>query len=361
MSKTAQMTDLDDRNAIQQIDQRPMLPLLQGFPTQCQEAVELGQAVEISGSLTGAEQVLFAGMGGSAMGGDLIRSYAASIATVPMAVNRGYELPEWVGESTLFIACSYSGNTEETLSAYEAAKTRTRKLLVISSGGELLSRAQADGVSSIRIPGGLPPRCALGYGTMPLLVALGRLGVLPDQTEALEEAIGIMQSLGERVAPDRPLSDNAAKQLATELIDRMPVLYAAHDRTDAVAVRWRSQLAENSKVLASHHLFPELNHNEIVGWEYPTPVLQLCRVVILQDSGDHLRVRRRMEITQQLLEEAGVSVITVQSEGSGLLARMFSLIVLGDFTSYYLALLNQRDPSPVERIDHLKRSLAEGA
>jgi glucose/mannose-6-phosphate isomerase len=297
-------------------------------------------------------------MGGSAIGGDLLRTLAEPTAPVPVQVVRGYALPGWVDARTLVVASSYSGGTEETLSAFEEARARGAVRVVVASGGELLVRAEGEGLHRVAIPGGLQPRAALGY-SLGVLLRLGRaLGLLPLPDEAFEEAAGAAARRAQAYASGE---GNAARDLAEKLHGRLPVVYSGTGLLEAVNLRWRTQLNENAKVLAFGNLFPELDHNEIVGMEAtPEEILGRVAVVALRDRDDHPQVRRRFAVTREIVENRVALWHEVEAEGESRLGRMLSLVQLGDWVSYWLAMAQGVDPTPVESIQRLKATLAEG-
>ncbi len=338
-----------------------MLALIGSFPQQCREAREIGRLAGLPRSFKRRYQnIVCTGLGGSAIGADIARSYIADDAATPLFVNRNYILPRFVGPNTLVITSSYSGNTEETLSAYGDARAKRARIVAITSGGKLKKRADADGFPVVVIPGGLPPRCALGYSFFPLLAILAKTGVIQDRTADIDEAIKVMGRLRDgTIGPAVTGKRNVAKAVARQLCGKFPVIYGGQDHIDAVVTRWRGQIAENAKTLGSSHVFPEMNHNEIVGWDNPKALLKDFVAVILRDAGDHPRIARRIDVTETILKKSGAAVIEVHSSGASLLARIFSLVYTGDFVSYYLAILNGRDPTPVERIAYLKRELGK--
>lgn len=340
-------------------DPEGMLELLLDFPAQCESAWQLGGQHRFRPGKF--DRIHFLGMGGSAIGGDLIRSYFETKIPVPIFIHRSYELPAAVGRSSLVFAISYSGNTEETLTAYRSAREKRAHLVVVTSGGTLLQCARRDGIPSVQIPSGFPPRAALGYlFFVPFLLLCQSLGLRPDERE-FQEAVRLLKQLRDReVGPLVPVRQNLSKRLAIELFDHIPAIYAGVSRMDAVALRWRGQIAENAKQLGWSHLFPEMNHNEIMGWYHPRRLFPSFRILLLRDREDFRQVRRRMEITRSLIrQEEGVKILEVWSRGHRLLSRLFSLIYLGDFVSFYLAVLNRVDPTPVRRIEELKRRLAK--
>jgi glucose/mannose-6-phosphate isomerase len=350
------MADLDDLEVLQ-IDRSRMLDLLLDLPEQVRAGERLGRGIELPPAVD-VRTVVVTGLGGSAIGGDLLRSYASPECRVPIWVNRHYVLPAFVGPHTLVCAVSYSGDTEETLSAFEEAHKRGAPLLAVTSGGQLAEMAARAGVPCMRIGSGLPPRAALGYVFTSVLVVLARLGLIADQKAAVAETIAVLRELAAQYRPGIEIFRNPPKELATHLYEKFPVIYGVQDLTDVVAYRWRTQLNENSKVLAAHHVFPELNHNEVVGWSTPYPLPADVWVVLLRDSQEMDRIARRIEITKTLLQEKAAGITEVWARGQSRLARLFSLLYMGDFTSYYLALLRGVDPSPVRMIDLLKERLA---
>lgn len=355
------MKALDDVKGIKKIDKSDMLDLILKFPDQCRHAFGIGKTFSVPQSYKEPrfKNMVFSGLGGSAIGADLIRSYLCDELKIPLFVSRDYTLPNFVDKDTLFFACSYSGDTEETLASYDEAKKRGAGVLAISSGGKLEAKAKADGVPFISIPKGYPPRTALGYAFFPWLTVLSKFGFIEDKSRDIEEAISSIEGLRDgALKPDVKSSNNPAKKLADALFAKYVIIYAANKHFDSVITRFRGQLAENSKTLASTHVFPEMNHNETVGWENPKKLLKDFAVVFLRDESEHPRVAKRMEITAGIIKKKS-KVIEVRSKGRSLLSRMFYLIYLGDFTSYYLAVLNKRDPTPVETVTYLKGELAK--
>lgn len=355
------MNPLDSSSKIKKYDESGMLELIESFPDQCQDAKRIGYEFELAeGFKTKYRNIVCAGLGGSAIGADLVRSYIASEARIPLFISRNYTLPNFVDEETLVIATSYSGNTEEVLSSYRDARNRGSETVVMTSGGKLSKIAKDDGAGIINIPAGLPPRAALGYSFFPLLVLLSRIEVLKDQAFFIDDAIRNLRKLkNTRLDYKIRNRNNEAKKIANGIYGKFPVIYAGLDHMDAVVTRWRGQLAENSKTLSSSNLFPEMNHNEIAGWKNPKSTLKNNVVIMIRDAQDHPRVSKRMDITKNIFKKDKIGVIEVNSMGKELLARMFSLVYIGDYVSFYLAILNKINPSPVDRITYIKRELAK--
>lgn len=349
---------MDDFDARSTSDTRNMTSLIEGLPEQCESAWRIGEEAELP-SWPKPANILVLGMGGSAIGGELLRAYAADQLAVPVTVNRDYHVPAYVNDGTLVIASSYSGNTEETLSAYHEAKARGAKVLAITTGGQLAELAVADGFPVIRIPPGLSPRAALGYSFFPMLVAFQKLGLLPDQHQAFTEAVSVMRSQRDRLNVRVATPENPAKQLALQIQPGIPVVYGVVGWSAVVAYRWKGQINENGKHPAAWHEFPELDHNEIVGWEEAPNAAKSSWIVMLRRPSESPKMRRRIEVTAELIKPKVAGVTFVTAEGESPLAQMFSLIFFGDMVSLYLAFAKNVDPTPVRSIDHLKSELAK--
>ncbi len=352
---------LDQTDLVNRLDLSGMARLLTNFSGQIDEAIRIGESFEPPRSLgDSVERILFVGMGGSAIGGDVIRSLASVEPSIPIAVSRHYDLPSSADSKTLCIFSSYSGNTEETLSAFKQGMQRKVKRLAITSGGELARLSGEARVPLIQIPTGFPPRCALGYSVFPVLKALAKLKLWKWDASAVEETLSSLRgSVKRKFGPDIPASENPAKRLAEALHERFVVIYAGTELLESAALRFRNQIEENAKAIASHHVVPEMNHNEILGWSFPKKLVPQCACVFLQDSKDHARIQLRMKITRDHIARQGAQTFEIVSEGKSSLARLFSVISLGDWISFYLALLYGIDPTPVPVIEHLKKELAK--
>lgn len=350
------MSILDDIDGWAKLDPGGMRSLLTDFPAQVQKASEAAASLSLPVPRR-IDNIVIAGLGGSAIGGDVVRSVAGDLLRVPFVVSRDYRLPGFAGSSTLVIASSYSGNTEETLCAYQEAKRAGAMVVCVTSGGKLVELASNDGFPLVSIPPGLPPRAALGYSSMALLGCLCAVGLVAPMRAATEETVRLLYRLEQRYGIAVPESVNPAKQVARLLAGKIAAIYAASGVLEAAAVRWRGQLEENAKNLALHHLLPEMNHNELVGWDFPASLLRETVVVLLRDAEEHPQVCRRFEFTKEILAQKAGTLHEVWSEGESRLARIFSVIYLGDFTSLYLAALNGVDPTPVTVIESLKQRL----
>jgi glucose/mannose-6-phosphate isomerase len=343
---------------IKRLDPKGMYTWIADFPAQVEQAVRIGKTAPVKLNVRGIRNIVLTGLGGSAIGGDLLRSYLAGDLEVPFIVNRHYLLPEFVDANTLVIVSSYSGNTEETISAHKDAVKRKARVLCVSTGGRTEAMAKKFKQAWIRIPPGLSPRAALGYSFFPLLVVFGRLGLIKPKTGEINETIKLLKELSSRYAL-AAAPDNAPLRLAEQIKGRLPIVYSSTEHLDAINIRWRGQIAENAKQLGYGHVLPEMNHNELVGWKVLVDLMKQMHVVFLKDAGTHPRVAIREEITKGIVSSYAGAVTEVRSEGRSLLARMFSLVHFGDWVSLYLAILNREDPEPVEVINYLKNEIAK--
>lgn len=352
------MDTLDNLELMSSSDPQGMREHLRRFPEQLAEALKLGRESRLKVAGEGVSSVVAAGMGGSAMGGELAAAVLSARMHVPFVVVRNYAMPEHVGPGTLVYVSSYSGNTEETLSAFADARERGARIVCSTTGGELGRLADENGLSVITLPAGYPPRAALAFGLVPLLVVLAKLGLAPEPDADVTDAMRTAEEAVRRFGVETESPSNPAKELATWLHGVTPVVYGTLPVTSAAATRWCGQMAENSKIVAHRNELPEMNHNEIVGWSCAQPFGGTARVVFLRDEDDHPRVSRRIEITGEIVRENGAETREVFSFGRSPLARMLSLVQLGDYVSLYLALLAGVDPTPVRPIDRLKGALA---
>lgn len=349
--------NLDDLAALKALDPGDMMGLTLSFPEQCAGAVAIARAADLLPLPRSVGSVVVTGLGGSAIGGDMLRALMDTQAHVPCMVNRDYHLPAWVNENTLVLVASYSGNTEETLSAYADAQNAGALVLAVTSGGTLAGQARADGHTVITVPGGQPPRSATGFLFFPLLIALARLDLLPDQDTAVAETLALLQRQRDRLKPDVLLNDNPAKQLATALHGTLPVVHGTTGYLGVCAYRWKCQFNENAKTMGVPSAYPELDHNEIIGWVKATEQLPNWSLITLVDPDAGPKMRKRIEVTTRLIGNAAQQFeITV--EGNSLLARMLSTNYLGDFVSVYLALCYDADPTVIANIDTLKAELS---
>jgi glucose/mannose-6-phosphate isomerase len=354
------MVDLDNLPIYRQLDTSGMLNHLREFPNQCQRAWENLLKLELPRDYTRIDKVIILGMGGSAISGEIVRRLALAESKVLVWVHRDYGLPPFVDEDTLVIASSYSGNTAETFSAFtESLKTPAKKL-VLTGGGKLKELAEKEGIPIFMIDYHAPPRAAFPHSFIPLVGIFQKLNLLKDKSTDLQEALQILNKLSKDLVETTPHASNPAKQLATKLRGYLVIIYGAEILSE-IAQRWKAQLNENSKTWAAFELFPELNHNAVVGYEFPSQVKERIFVVLLHSASFHPQSQLRYEATAKLLAKAGISHEFVEATGATTLAQVLSLVLFGDYVSLYLAILNRIDPTPVDSIDFVKKYLAQFA
>jgi glucose/mannose-6-phosphate isomerase len=296
-------------------------------------------------------------MGGSAIGGDLVRAIWADRLRVPVEVVRGYDLPAWVGPTTLVVASSYSGTTEETISAFGQAAARGARSAIISTGGTLLEVARRAKLPHLAFPGGGQPRASVGYAVTLLAGLLERAGLLDLADAEVETAAVSADARVAASAADIPTGDNEAKRLAWTIVDRLPIVEASGFLA-AVARRWKTQLNENGKTTAAWEELPEATHNAVVGYPQPDTLKDHLLVLFLEGDADHERNALRARLSRELLEAAGVASEVIRVTGEGRFGQALDAIVRGDFASIYLAALYGVDPTPVESISMLKAAMA---
>jgi glucose/mannose-6-phosphate isomerase len=346
-----------ERKTLAKYDKQNMYSVLYDFPIQICNAVDIASKVTVGKIKTAAvNNVIINGLGGSAIGGDLIRSYTAKEIKVPVYINRNYTLPAFAKKDTLAIISSYSGNTEETVTAFKDALAKKCQIICITSGGTVEKLAKKHGCLLIKIPGGLQPRCALGYSFFTLLILFAKLKFISDKSEEINDVIiNLEQALTEYT--NLEFDSNEALRIAAMLKDKLPVIYSSVDVLDIVNLRWRGQISENAKILAYGNLYPEMNHNELVGWKLNEEILKKILVVYLEDKDDNARIKMRMKITEKVYKKYAANILHLNSDCKSGLARIFDLIYLGDWVSYYLAILNEVNPTPVDAISYLKNEL----
>ncbi len=355
------MSILNDIDTLRSLDPGNMYNLIFDLPEQMTKALKMAGGWNVQANdFPDVKNIVVVGMGGSAMAGDLLRSYLSGELLIPMQICRNYVLPEYVDDESLVIALSYSGNTEETLAAVDDALDRKAMIVALTSGGLLEEVATLNEIPMLKLPGGLQPRAAIGYSFVPQLVFLEKIGLIKDAAERIKKAISHLDSTRGRMIEDREVNQNPAKQLAQLIYGKIPIIYAGPTLTDVVALRWKQQICENSKMLSFSNLYAEFNHNELVGWSKLVDTFKEYFIVInLRDTEDHPKISARMSIVKEIIEHHDVQVIDLYASGETELERMFNLIQMGDFVSYYLAILYEVDPTPVAAIDDLKEALSK--
>lgn len=329
---------------------KSMFEMIQAFPTQLEQAIQIGLNALISGHSKRIQRIYVSGMGGSGIGADFVASFIKSYAEVPYIVGKTYDVPAFVDDETLVIISSYSGNTEETIESFGKIISRGSKIVCIASGGGVLRMANQYQLDYIQLPSGWSsPRACLGFSLVAQLFVIHKLGVIPDHF------ISDLNLVIEKMKLESNAIIEKAKHLASYLEGKIPVIYCA-DTIEPVAVRFRQQLNENSKILCWHHVIPEMNHNELVGWRWPQNALA---PVFIRNASDHPRIQARIELTKEVVSHYTQNLIEIYSSGDSIIVRSIYLVHLLDYVTVFLADFNQIDAVEVRVIDFLKSELAK--
>ena len=351
------MSLLDDADALRAGDPQGLIEAYLSFGDQLRQAYEETRGQQVDA--LGVRSVLLCGMGGSAAAADMVVAAFEDDAPVAMAVRRGYRLPSWVGHDTLVICLSYSGDTEEAVAAYDAARSVGARLVSISAGGTLAERASADGTAHATVAPGAPqPRAALGSLTGALLGVLTSAGLLEPDDEDLTAASGSLRALAAELGQGTPTEVNRAKQLAAWIDARVPVVWGSEGVSAAAAWRWKCAFNENAEIPSFSSMLPELSHHEVVGWT--KGVGDTFCVIVLREAGEHPSVEPRLVATLEEVRGADIDVREVRAEGPSPLARALSLAMIGDVASAYHAVARGIVPAPIDAIARVKRRLQEG-
>ena len=339
-------------------DKKDYLKVLRDFDAQLANAEQnvtayYPELTRYRTGLTGIQQIVICGMGGSAIAGDFVKNIFADKLAVPVIVNRDYELPAFVGESTLVILSSYSGNTEETISAFRDALVKSAKIIAVSTGGEIAALAKKQGIPHLSIPSGYQPRQAIGFSLVTLFRVLEHLLFETHDSEVINKAIVWVADKKKTWLSEK---NNELWNLAERLCKK-PVIVYSSDKCFPAALRFKGQICENAKLLAFAYAVPEMNHNEIVGWDSVTKG-EGSPVVIFRDATDHPQIQNRFEILKTILSSK-TDVIEFHSEGADLFSKFLSMIYWGDIVSYFIAIHRKTDPTPVDIITHFKNELSK--
>ena len=326
-----------------------MNTLISNFTQHLTEALEIGKSAELQPKSRQINNILISGLGGSGIGGTIVSQLTEQEATVPINVNKDYFIPAYVNENSLVIISSYSGNTEETLSAMKQACDQNAEVVCITSGGGVLEKAVGLSLNHIIIPGGMPPRACLGYSLTQLFFVLSHYGIIGDTfTIQIAKAVTLLDTEEANI-------QQSSRELAKTIHNTTPIIYTAGN-FEGVGIRLRQQLNENSKQLCWHHVFPEMNHNELVGWKSGSEALS---VVVLRNSSDYERTQTRFETCKEIFSKYTSNITEVYSKGDTEIEKALYLIHYGDWLSWYLSELNQADSMEVNVIDYLKSELSK--
>jgi glucose/mannose-6-phosphate isomerase len=350
--------DLNDNPSFTTLDTHNYLGEIDNLPAQLQNAYQTGLSLSVP-PWQGIQKVLIAGMGGSAIGGDLLIAYTAPFCPLPMVVQRNYTLPAWAhGPETLVIASSHSGNTEETLTAFDQAQENNCHILALCTGGKLAEKARAANIPLWTFEHAGQPRAAVGFSFGLLLALLTKLGFIPEQGAELAKALSAMRKQQEALTPQVPVAQNMAKRLALQLAEHWVMIFGA-DVLEPVARRWKTQVNELAKTWAQYEVLPEADHNSLAGLQQPKGNLPSAVALFLRGSSNHARNQLRVELTQNAYQHEGVSTALVEAQGDSALAQQWTALHLGDYTAYYLAMLYEIDPTPIPALVEFKKQLAE--
>lgn len=341
------------------VDKSNFKKILLNFHKQIIESETLVEQANINIKAEKIQRILYFGMGGSAIAGNLLYDTLFDQLKAPIDIVRGYECPAYCNENTLVIASSYSGNTEETLSAVKKIKKTGATVLAITSGGELKKIVETNKWSLINIPGGFPPREALGYSYFPIYHVLGRLDLLGKYLPNMKKVAAFVQDIAIRNDHDQSDGHVFSEELAKTIKGKIPVIYSTAPYLNTISKRWQNQFHENSKSMSFANVIPEMNHNEIVGWEQDSDLLKNLVVIFLENEDPHPRIKKRIELTKKIIRKKGAQIVELYTQGKTRIEKVFSLVVLGDWVSYYLALYYKKDPIAIKNIDYLKGELAE--
>jgi glucose/mannose-6-phosphate isomerase len=345
---------LDDPGALAAADPHGARDVLAAFPAQCRAAA----AIEPRGlpAMKRPRVVVIAAMGGSAAAGDLAAACAADRVEIPVVVHRGYGLPSVAWDDALVLAVSYSGNSAEVLSAADTARTRRLPLVTVTAGGDLAAASSAGRLPCALVPAGLMPRMALGYLFFPITRVLRALDIDVVSGEEIQEALAVVTALAAELSPDRPSQTNEAKRLALAIGTRWPAVYGG-PVTGPLAYRWKTDFEENAKSFALAGAIPEMNHNTIEAWR--TPLARDLHLVLLRDDREEPEIVRRFALLGELIGPGAGGLSECRTRGHSVLARLLSLAYVGQWTSYYLAVLRGVDPWTVPTLEELKRRLLD--
>lgn len=339
------------------IDKDNFKQFLLNFPEQIQESEKIFLSSGAKINFKEVDNILYLGMGGSAIAGDVFRSTFFDQLKYSLTIVRGYQCPQFCTDRTLVIVSSYSGNTEETISVAKEAQKKGGRIIAITSGGQVEKLASKHSWQMIKIPGGLPPRQAFGYSFFPLLYLLNPLLKKKVDDKQIKDVLRLVRAMIKRNDEKTSEGKSLAKELAIKIHHRVPLIYTSAPYLEAVAIRWKNQFQENSKSMAFHNVIPEMNHNEIVGWEMEHKCLEKFIVIFLEENQAHERVRARIELTKKIISERGAEVVSLYTEGVTQLEQVISLVCKGDWVTYYLALLYEKNPIDILNIDYLKSEL----
>ena len=338
------------------LDKENMFSAIWDFPENLKDAFDLGNNIKLNQDYSDVTGIVIVGMGGSAIGGDVVSILEKNNITIPFMVCRGYSVPNWVNRNTLVICSSYSGNTEETLAAIDDSLAKNAIICGLTTGGIMADKLRSINMDVVIIPGGLQPRAALAFSFIPMIKLLEKIKILKTKIDRWLP-LTIESLLAKRKLYSQDSDENPLINISRKIYKKIPIIYSDSSTMGIAALRLKGQICENSKMLCYYNELPELNHNEIVGWENNPDLFDRLFVLWLIDKSDHYRVKFRSEITQSILDEKNVDQIIIKMNGDSFQERFLNMIHYGDWLSFWCAILHHTDPSPVKNIDRLKNEL----
>ena len=338
-------------------DKENMFESIWSFSENIKDALKIGDSIELKNKYDNIQNIVIAGMGGSAIGGDVVAVLERLNINIPYAVCRDYSIPKWVNKNSLVICSSYSGNTEETLSAFYQSLDRGANICGITAGGTLLEKLKEYKKDYITIPSGLQPRAALAYSFIPIIKLLEKSSIFKSDINLwIRSAIKTLEKNRDIYSLEN--DDNPVYRLAYRIYKKIPIIYSDNSTMRINAIRLKGQINENSKMLAYCNEIPELNHNEIVGWQNNSEIFKDLCVIWLEDSHDNKRNKIRKQITESILNDIEIEQYSIQMDGDTFQERFLNMIHYGDWLSFWCAIFHKTDPSPVEKIIKLKNILS---
>jgi glucose/mannose-6-phosphate isomerase len=322
------------------IDKQDMYGVLESFPNQVKDGWALGKDIQFKD----IDKIIVAGMGGSALSGEILKCYLSDELKIPLEINKNYTLPKYADEKTLVVISSYSGNTEETIEAFREANRKGCQVLCVASGGKLIELAKQMHKPLVELPEGFQPRMACGYSFFAVLKIIQNSNLIKNQVEEVRKVFNTLK---------KDIYKKKAQELAEKLKNKIPLIYSS-ERLHAVAYKWKIDFNENAKIHSFCNYFPELNHNEMIGY---TNLNGNYFVIIIRDDYDDSQVKKRMDITKKLIQDKKCPALDIDLAGLSFLTKIFATIYLGDWTSYFLAINNSTDPTPVDMVEELKKKL----
>lgn len=341
------------------VDKSGYKKILLNFYQQIAESKKIFEQAAISLEKERIQNILYLGIGASGLAGDLLHDVLFDDLKKPMDVVRSYFSPQFCDEHTLVIASSYSGETEETLSATKMAFESGAQIVCVTSGGSLKQFAEEKQLPLIELPSQFTSRQAFGYLFFPVYHLFGKLELIKNYDAELEDLIKFVKDIGRR--NDYPNTNGyvLSRELANTIQNKIPIIYSTAPYLKSVSLSWKNEIQQKAKSLAFFNVIPEMNHNEIIGWEWDSPALKNFIVIFLENKDVHPRIFKRIELTKQIIKSKGVEVVDIYAEGNTVMEKVFCLILLGDWVSYYLALLYKKDPSEIKHVEFLKKEMAK--